>query len=153
MASGSKLKSIYVPFFLPVAQLLERARQGFQDAPIVEVKGYPFRIFCLRDPETIAQLYADPQAGTTKFPGLLTSVQWLMGNVTFILSGGEEQRERRHSVQGAFRRSELPAYVQRIPENVERSLNEWGPRADRAEIFDIYHPVRILMTQINLQMF
>ena len=147
------VKSIFVPFFLPVPRLLERVRKGFQESPIVEVKGYPLRIFCLRDPETIAQLYSNPQAGATKHPGLLPRVQRVMGNGGFILAGGGEWRDRRQQVQGAFRRSELREYIQRIPEDVDRTLDEWAPLVERAEMVDIYKLVRIMMTRINLQMF
>lgn len=150
-SSGPLVRRVFIPFFLPMKYVIERVERAFRETPVVEIKGHPIRVFCLSDPERVEQLYTDRQAGSTKLPWLLPRVQHVMGNGGFIAKGGEAYRQRRQKVQPAFRRSALDSFLESIPPIVGKTLDEWEARA-RAGIFDIYEPLRLLVTRINLRM-
>jgi cytochrome P450 len=145
------LQTLFLPFFIPIKIVLERVARAFRQSSVVQIKGQPIRVFCINDPEHVAQLFSDRQAGGTKLPQLLPRVRAVMGGGGFISAGGEAYRKRRQQVQPAFKRSEVGDLVRDIPASVDAALDAWPEPAPGSSI-DIYKPVRLLMMRANMRM-
>jgi cytochrome P450 len=151
--TGEHIKTVYIPFFTPMNRVIDRVRLGFQHAPVLLVKGFNLRMFCLGEPSDIAQLFADRETSRSKLPRLLPRVQHVMGNGTFIMKGGDDWRFRRDQVQIAFRRAEFAGYLNSLPRLVKHMLDLWSQHARRAEPFDVFEEMRLLVMRINMQLF
>jgi cytochrome P450 len=141
-------------FYAPVRTTIDQIGAAFDaHGDVLQVTGFPFRVFCFRKPEHVAALLRHQPVGMTKYPAVLPRVKTVMGNGSYILAGGDEWRERRGRVQPAFRGQCLFHYAQQVPDVTADLLRRWDARADAEGVFDICRDLQALMTQINFRIF
>lgn len=155
MATASISKPIPVlksRFYIPVKRILDQLSAAFErDGDVIQVTGFPLKVFCFRHPEHIAKLLTHAPVGETKYPGILPRVKWVMRGGAYILRGGPAWRERRRQVQPAFRRQCLLEYTALVPALARRMLERWGAVAGDGGSLDVYHELRLLITQTSFK--
>jgi cytochrome P450 len=153
-ASPRLIPQVKVKFYEPVARLLAKLGDAFeQQGDVLQVRGFPFRIFCFRNPEHIAQIFKHRAVGLTKFLGVLPRVKWVMGRGAYILAGGEEWMRKRREVQPAFTGAAVTANTDALPPLVESLLGRWEGFADTGEAVDVYAELQRLIARVNFQTF
>lgn len=145
--------TVFTPFFLPMKRVVERIRRGFERGAIVRLKGFPIRVYCLREPEHIAQLFNHPEARGRKYPAMMPRVKSVMGRGAYVLEGGDDWKERRQKVQVLFKRAEFLRYTNGAIPAVDHMLQGWRAHAASGDSFDAFKPLQMLITQIDLKMF
>jgi cytochrome P450 len=141
-------------FYAPIRTTIDQIGAAFDaHGDVIQLTGFPFRIFCFRKPDHVAALLRHQPVGMTKYPAVLPRVKTVMGKGGYILAGGDEWRERRSRVQPAFRSQCLVHYAQQVPEVTADLLKRWDSRASAEGVFDICRDLQALITQINFQMF
>ena len=145
--------TVFTPFFLPMKRIVERVRRGFERGGIVRLKGFPINVYCLREPEHIAQLFNHPEARGRKYPAMMPRVKTVMGNGAYILEGADDWKERRQKVQALFKRAEFLRWTNGAIPAVDEMLDSWQAHAGSGTPFDSFKPLQLLITQIDLKMF
>lgn len=141
-------------FYVPIKQTVLEVGESFERlGDVLQVTGFPVRIIAVRKPEHIEALLKHPEVGDQKYVRMLPRVKTVMGRGGYILKGGEEWRERRRIVQGAFRRSSFAEYTNRLPGVVDDMLNRWREFARSGAEFDVYAEMNRLITRANFRMF
>lgn len=108
----------------------------------------PMRLAVVGDPAVLRELFATP---TTAFRwnhkfNLLAVV---VGPGSMIVSDGEEHKRRRSSVQAAFSRRRLNAWIPMIVERTDAAIDNLGQSVDPAgEVVDMYRVGRSLVLEI-----
>ena len=120
---------------------------------VIQVKGFPVRVFCLRDPKHIETLFYHPIVGGTKFPTILPRVKSVMRTGAYILEGGEEWRDRRVQVQKGFKGEYLNRYLQHVPSLVAKMTHNWNIELDRNGAVDVVPGLQSLITQVNFKQY
>ena len=139
-------------FYHPVKRIIAQLGEAFErDGDVVQVTGFPIKLFCFRNPEHIAKILTHAPVGETKYSKILPRVQWVMRSGAYILSGGPPWRERRHLVQAAFRRQCLMEYAAQVPALTRHMLERWNALAESGESFDAYRELRLLITQTSFK--
>src|SRR6266498_4311656 len=120
---------IRVPFFLPIDRILPKILTAFENgAAIVEVAGFPLKVFCVRESAMVGAILQHKPVGETKLQKLLPRVKRVMGDGGYILSGGTVWRERRRQVQEGFRREYQQQYAALVTQIAEIMLERWKPQ-------------------------
>jgi cytochrome P450 len=141
-------------FYTPIRTIVDQIGAGFDaHGDVIQLTGFPFRIFCFRKPEHVALLLRHQPVGMTKYPAVLPRVKFVMGRGGYILTGGAEWKERRSQVQPAFRSQCLFHYAEQVPDVTAHLLNRWDSRAIAEGVFDICRDLQALITQVNFQIF
>jgi cytochrome P450 len=141
-------------FYAPIRTTVDQIGAAFDaHGDVVQLTGFPFRVFCFRKPEHVALLLTHQPVGMTKHPGVLPRVKFVMGDGGYIVAGENEWRERRGRVQPAFRGPCLFHYAQQVPNVTAHLLKRWDSRAIAEGVFDICRDLQALITQINFQIF
>ena len=153
-AVAKPVPKIKARFYKPIKTIVDQIGAAFgSHGDVIQLTGFPFRIYCFRKPEHVALLLRHQPVGMTKYPAVLPRVKFVMGNGGYILAGGNEWRERRSQVQPAFRSHCLFHYAQRVPDVTAHLLNRWDSRAIAERVFDICRDLQALITQLNFQIF
>jgi cytochrome P450 len=145
--------TVYTPFFLPMKRIVERVRRGFDRGGIVRLKGFPISVYCLREPEHVAQLFNHPEVRGRKYPAIMPRVKAVMGNGAYVLEGADDWKERRQKVQALFKRAEFLRWTNSGIPAVDQMLDSWHPHATSGAPFDSFKPLQLLITHIDLKMF
>ncbi len=150
---SATVATVFTPFFLPMKRVVERVRRGFERGAIVRVKGFPIKVYCLREPEHIAQLFNHPEARGRKFPAMMPRVKSVMGNGAYILEGADDWKERRQKVQALFKRPEFLRWTDSAIPLVDEMVQGWRTHAASSAQFDAFKPLQLLITAIDLKIF
>lgn len=145
------LPKITVPFYTPIPQVIEKISKAFKTrGDVLEVRGFPIRVFCFRNPEHCRQILTHKTVGETKMPALLPRVKWVMGKGAYIMAGGKAWRTKRHQVQAAFSAEKILDYCSVIPEIAGVTLT----RLKKQEgAFDLYEEMQRLITAFSFKAF
>lgn len=150
----SVLGTVRLPFYTPVPKALAAVQREFErGARVVQVLGFPLKIFCVRDAADNVALLRDKEVGEIKLPALLPRVKQVMRDGGYIQPGGPIWRDRRRQVQEGFRSDYLRHYVAQLPAIVERTLEQWASLGPAGGTVDISHAMRDLVTAANLKVF
>ena len=150
--STKKIKKYFIFPLLNIKKVIRKAEDHLNNGnEIIEVVGFPIRVFCFKKPEFIKQVFSHPEVGITKAPQILPRVAWAMKNQGgYILSGGDEWKTRRHTVQAAFH-SQLNQYISLLPPLLEKYIANWEHQAEKHAVFDIFYDLRKLIVEYNFK--
>src|SRR5215510_4496804 len=88
-AIAKPIPKVKARFYEPVRTIVDRIGAAFEShGDVIQLTGFPFRIFCFRKPEHVAALLRHQPVGMTKYPAVLPRVKFVMGNGGYILAGG-----------------------------------------------------------------
>lgn len=140
--------------FRPIKAIVDDVGQAFEQlGDVIQIKGFPVSVFCLRDPKHIETLFYHPIVGGTKFPAILPRVKRVMRTGAYILEGGDEWKDRRIPVQKGFKGEYLNRYLQPVPPLVEKMIHNWNMALDRSGAVDIVPGLQSLITQVNFKQY
>jgi cytochrome P450 len=120
---------------------------------VIELIGYPIRVFCLKDPSLTQEIYLHPEVGITKLPKVLPRVQIAMGNTGgYILSGGDAWKKRRALVQPAMSNQQIEHYLSLVEPIVTAHTTEWEHAVKNGSLIDVFETLRRIIVDFSLQM-
>lgn len=123
--------------------------------PILEIGGYPLRIFVSKHVDFAAAVFSHPRVGITKFPRILPRLRRAMRDKGgFILRGGEEWRAQRNASQAAFRPANYDVFLGHLPLVLEKFLSRWEAqcRWNHGEPVEVFADLRRLFCELNFRM-
>lgn len=133
--------------------VVQKVSQHLENEEVIEVVGFPIRVFCTKKPEYIKAILTHPQVGQTKAPQIMPRVGWAMRHAgAYILSGGEAWRKRRSQAQPVASPPQLQDYLKFLPQLMQPYLQKWQRHAQQNEVFDIFVDLRRLVTAFNFKM-
>ena len=140
--------------FRPMKAIVGDLGRAFETlGDVIQVKGFPARVFCLRNPAHIEQLFYHPTIGGTKFPTILPRVKNVMRTGAYILKGGEDWKDRRVPVQKGFKGEYLNRYLQHVSPLVAKLLEQWEALFQQRGEVDIVPGLQSVITQINFKQY
>lgn len=120
---------------------------------IVEIKGFPMKIFCSKDVQFASSVFTQPNLGMTKFPDILPRVKYVMKKKGgFILEGGDEWKKQRSASQRAFKPQLLDNFLACIPPILNKYIEVWKQKMKGQEAFDFFKDLRLFFTELNYKM-
>lgn len=153
-SANNAFRQIRIPFYTPVPKALDQVRSIFASgARIVEVRGFPVKVYCVREPRDNVSILRDKVIGETKFPAILPRVKQVMRSGGYILRGGAEWRDRRRQVQPGFKVDQLKRYVAATPPMFEAHCADWLQQGETTGEVNLSDKFRLLITALNLKMF
>src|SRR5688500_19031885 len=124
---GSEIPVVRTWFWTPIEKILNRLALAFdQKGDLIRLKGYPMRVYCLRNPDHVRAVFNHPSTGQTKCPVTLLRVKWVMGNGGYVRAGGDERTlDRRRQVQTFLQGDHLLRYANQVPALLEKRWPCW----------------------------
>lgn len=142
---------ILVNLFKGYESILSDLDKKLDREPVLQIIGYPARVFVSKDPEFARQVYTHPTIGITKYPRAMPRVvQMFQGEGTLVLEGGELWRERRAVTQKAFHPDTFDAFLAPITPIVEKYLCKWIAQP-KNQSFDVFCDLKKMVTEINFK--
>lgn len=121
--------------------------------PIIEITGFPLRVYVSKEPEFASAVFGHPTIGITKFPAIMPRIQTVMKNKgTFIFEGGEEWKSHRSAVQTIFKPENFDNILSELHGIVQKYLTKWSLRSEQNQPFDIFPDLRDLFCELNFRM-
>jgi cytochrome P450 len=144
---------IRLPFILSGNTLIARLREAFPKyGDVIEVRGLPVKMFCLRHPDHLKQIYAYEKTAISKHPGLLPRVNWVMRAGSFVHPGGDEWRRKRQMTQPLFARAPCMAFASATVPAMQPGLDRWAEMAARGHPVDIGRQLGLLTIDVIFKM-
>ncbi len=148
-------KKFVFPFRNFKSVLPEIERVLTEHDPILEVTGFPIRIFVSKDVRFAAAVFGHPQIGMTKLPAILPRIENVMKKRgTFIMEGGDEWKAQRASSQKAFRPQNYDSFLKHLPLVSNAYIESWklASRHSSTATIDVFADFRKLFADLNFRM-
>ena len=146
-------KYVTRPYY-PFARMLNELGEAFErDGDIIQVVGFPIRIFCFRDPQDIEQIFHHPDVSRIKYTRLLPRLKWIMPKGGIIHVGDSDWKERRRQVQRAFTSDYLDHYSNQITEVAAPLIESWSRFEATGQIFDICKAIQSVVVKASYKIF
>jgi cytochrome P450 len=140
---------IRLPFILSGNALVSRLVKAFPEhGEVIEVKGLPLRLFCLRHPDHLKQIYTYEKTSISKHPGLLPRVKWVMRAGSFVHPGGDEWRRKRQMTQPLFARAPCQTFAAGTVPAMRAGLERWDEIATKGQPVDIGRELGLLTIDV-----
>src|SRR5262245_55394678 len=89
------IPQIRLSLFASGNSLVARLSEAFpQLGDVIEVRGLPLKIFCLRHPDHLKKIYAYEKTAISKHASLLPRVKWVMRRGSFVHPGGDDWKRK-----------------------------------------------------------
>jgi epi-isozizaene 5-monooxygenase / beta-farnesene synthase len=137
------------------AVLIDEIQHSFErHGDLIELTGFPYHVFCLRDPEQIEIVMKHPVVGVAKCPSVFARLRALMPRSAVVQPGGTIWTDKRQKIQHALSNEAISRYGQIVVDSTGLMLDQrWDERAASASAFDIYDELQVLLTRIGMQIF
>lgn len=140
--------------FRPMKDIVDDVGRAFERfGDVIQVKGFPARVYCFRNPVHIEHIFYHQTVGGAKFPVILPRVKSVMRSGAYILEGGNEWKERRIPVQKGFKGEYLDRYLQYVPPLVDALIEQWEGTLSREQVVDVIPGLQSLITQVSFKQY
>jgi cytochrome P450 len=144
----------FLPFRFTGNALVARLTEAFpRDGEVIEVVGLPLRVYCLRHPDHLKQIYAYEKTAVSKHPHLLPRVKWVMRNGSFVHPGGDEWKRKRQFTQRLFTRGLSLGFAAAVVPPTRLMLDRWDAFADGKQPVDVGREFGLLITDVIFKAF
>ena len=142
-------------FYYSFNRMNDDISAGFaQHGDIIQLTGFPAKVFCFRNPEHIDVIFKDPSAGLWKIPAVFARLKSFMPHSVVAQVKGEEWAEKRAQVQSLFRNDYIERYFQQAAELIDHMVDvRWKHYADTGSSIDLYDELQVALTQIGFKIF
>lgn len=143
-------------FFINVLQsyqtILAKLETALERDPVLQLVGFPKRIYASREPEFARETYMHPSIGLTKFPQLIPRVvDTFQRSGSLILEGGEVWRARREITQPCFGAQHIDAFLEPVLGVTNKYIAKWR-RVEKNRDYDIFGDLKKLIVELNFRM-
>ncbi len=147
--SARHIPCIRLPFVFSGNTLIARLTEAFAShGDVIEVRGLPLKMFCLRHPDHLKQIYAYEKTAISKHPSLLPRVKWVMRTGSFVHPGGDEWRRKRQMMQPIFARTPCLGFAEAVAPATHLIIDRWAEIAAKGQPVDIGVELGLLITDL-----
>jgi cytochrome P450 len=137
-------------FWRPFKRISDDIERGFRlYGDIIQLEGFWLRVYCLRNPEHIEQVFRHPKVGITKIPRVYPRMTSMMPHSVVVQRGGDRWAEGRRRIRQIFEKDYMHKYAEVSSELVQQMIvSRWEKFADEGTSFDVYEEFQILLTHL-----
>jgi cytochrome P450 len=140
---------VRLPLFASGNTLIRRLTTAFpSQGDVLEITGVPLKVFCLRHPDHLKQIYAYEKTAISKHPSLLPRVTRVMRRGSFVHPGGDDWKRKRQLTQPLFARAPCLGFAAAAVPATQAMLGRWAALADTGRAVNITRELGLLTIDV-----